>query len=443
MLKLMLKIERFLQPKFLLTAMILLQTLWLITGWALAYRYDYVPSLQNPYKMSFIIAFTLVVGLMIISLPTQVLSQIRQIKEHLLKNKMHLLLVLGAIVLIVAGIYINNLRWGSDEEAFFNAAMIMVEKVEFFEAYAQTWMARQHPPLPHIVTGFFMQIFGDDLFIMRFVVTLIGIATVLLIYFIGCELYDRQSGFFAALFLLSLPRFLQHSTVVAGNDIFLTFFFTLAVFLLIRLQSHPSYWLSIKTGVAIGMGLLSKYTMILIYPMLLSLLFFKRYQLKTLILHLGIISLISMSLLGIWLVIANDMGILSTQSQRMVFHAGLEQHEGVPSLFSWWRIQYRLKALFIEIPSALGVYNIPLLLLGGLSLVRRRSQSDWFILLWIAVVFVPIMLILPDNRYFMPAFPALAIAMAHGVRLIPSVIEQTVVLALLYSMSTLYLFVSL
>ncbi|EDN72288.1 membrane protein [Beggiatoa sp. SS] len=127
----------------------------------------------------------------------------------------------------------------------------------------------------------------------------------------------------------------------------------------------------------------------------------------------------------------------------MVFHAGLEQDDGVPGLFNWWRMQYRLKALFIEIPSALGVYNIPLLLLGGLTLVRKRSQSDLFILLWITLVFVPIMLILPDNRYFMPAFPALAIAMAHGVRLIPSVIEPAVVLALLYSMSTLYLFVSL
>lgn len=159
-------------------------------------------------------------------------------------------------------------------------------------------------------------------------------------------------------------------------------------------------------------------------------------------LHLGIITIISISLLGVWLIVANEIGILSTQSQRMVVHAGLKQHDGVLSLFSWWRVQYRLKALFIEIPSALGVYNIPLLLLGGLSLVRKRSQSDWFILLWITVVFVPIMLILPDNRYFMPAFPALAIAMARGVRLIPSVIEPTVVLALLYSISTIYLFVS-
>jgi len=103
----------------LLTAIILLQTLWLIMGWALAYRYDYVPSLQNPYKMSFLIVFTLVIGLMMIYLPTRVLSRMRQFKAHLLKNEMQLLLVLGAIVLIVAGIYINNLRWGSDEEGFF------------------------------------------------------------------------------------------------------------------------------------------------------------------------------------------------------------------------------------------------------------------------------------------------------------------------------------
>jgi hypothetical protein len=61
---------------------------------------------------------------------------------------------------------------------------------------------------------------------------------------------------------------------------------------------------------------------------------------------------------------------------------------------------------------------------------------------WIAVVFVTVSVTLPDARYFMPAFPALGIAMARaGVKRLYAAPGRVVLLALLYCGGALYLLV--
>jgi hypothetical protein len=103
----------------------------------------------------------------------------------------------------------------------------------------------------------------------------------------------------------------------------------------------------------------------------------------------------------------------------------------------WWL----LGSLLFRVPSGLGTYNLPLLLLGGWQLLRRRSPADRCVLLWITAVFLPLILTLPGPRYFLPAFPALTIAMACGLERISEAAERAVLLALLYGGGALYLFV--
>ncbi len=64
-----------------------------------------------------------------------------------------------------------------------------------------------------------------------------------------------------------------------------------------------------------------------------------------------------------------------------------------------------------------------------------------FVLLWIAAVFLPLMLTLPGPRYFLPAFPALTLAMVCGLEHAGEAAERIVMLALLYGGGALYLFV--
>jgi hypothetical protein len=94
-----------------------------------------------------------------------------------------------------------------------------------------------------------------------------------------------------------------------------------------------------------------------------------------------------------------------------------------------------------RLPSALGLYNIPLIMLGSLLLLWRHSRADVVVLLWLTAVWLPLLLTLPDHRYFMSSFPAIALLMAAGFVLVPKAVDRALLLALLYGASSLYLFV--
>ncbi|MBV7340111.1 hypothetical protein KFU94_70280 [Chloroflexi bacterium TSY] len=100
-----------------------------------------------------------------------------------------------------------------------------------------------------------------------------------------------------------------------------------------------------------------------------------------------------------------------------------------------------LETLLTRLPSALGVYSIPIMALGLVAFWKRRTWTEWFILAWIVLIWVPLLLTLPDHRYFMLSFPALALLAAHGLQATSDRMMQVLLLALLYCGGSLYLFV--
>ena len=129
-----------------------------------------------------------------------------------------------------------------------------------------------------------------------------------------------------------------------------------------------------------------------------------------------------------------ENGVVAVQQPRLVGYAGymLTSTRGLQRLF---------ESLVLRLPSGIGPSLLPILLLGGWQLWRRREQADRVILAWIALVFVPVILRLPGARYFFLAFPALAIVVACGVEPLVDQRARLVTLALLYSLGNLYLFV--
>jgi 4-amino-4-deoxy-L-arabinose transferase-like glycosyltransferase len=276
-----------------------------------------------------------------------------------------------------------------------------------------------------------MRAFGVDLMVIRLVSLGLTLATALLTYALGRDLYDRDTGFAAAWLLLTMPLFLRVGS--AGlTDMPVTFFFTLAMFAALRLLRTPAWHSAVTAGLAVGAGLLSKYTMVFVYPVLLSC-FAVSGKVRQRKGHLGLIALVSGGILALWLVFAYQRGILAAQSERLAFYAG------VVTTTSGGR-RWMLEAVLLRLPSALGTYNLPLLLLGEWQLIRDRSLPDRLVGLWVAMVATLLILTLPDPRYFLPIFPALAIAMARGLERIPQIAERAVILALLYCGGALYLF---
>jgi hypothetical protein len=101
-----------------------------------------------------------------------------------------------------------------------------------------------------------------------------------------------------------------------------------------------------------------------------------------------------------------------------------------------------LESLFTRIPSSLGVYHAPLILFGLVYLFKRRESVDVMLLLWIGGVSGALFLTLPDHRYFLPVFPAIAIVIAHLLLRFPHYAERAILLSLLLGWSNLILFAS-
>lgn len=420
--------KRLKQTRNLLVAMALLQMLWLVIIWLTGIA-------SNWKKLPFLVVYSVAVGVAIGCMPAGFVSRLRRLKERLSQKERAPILALCGVLLIAGIIYAHYQRRYIDEDYNFNASRIVAEEGvgQFFAKYANLpWLGEQHPPLVPLVYGLTMRILGVNLLIIRLVSLVLAITTVLLTYLLGSELYDRDTGLLAMFFLISFPLFLRMGT--AGlTDIPVTFFFSLALFLTLCLLRRPAYWLAGIAGLSIGAGLLSKYTMILIYPVLLCYVALNS-PFRRLKRHLGVMALVSLGILGIWLAYAYRNGILGAQQDTIVSYAG------IVTTTSGGR-RWMLEAVLIRLPSNLGTYSIPLMLVGGLQLLRRRSQADLFVLLWVVTVSLLLILTLPNPRYFMPAFPALAIGMAQGLKRIPEAIERAVLLALLNCGGALYLFV--
>jgi hypothetical protein len=111
-------------------------------------------------------------------------------------------------------------------------------------------------------------------------------------------------------------------------------------------------------------------------------------------------------------------------------------------LTSEWGRGFLLNSLTTRLPSGLGAYTLPLILLGLLLLIRQRTNSDLFVLMWIGVVTILLILTLPDHRYFMVIFPALAMASARWTESQPVMdVGRVTLLLLIYQIGSLYIFI--
>lgn len=435
--------ERFKRARNLLAAMLLFQALWLIAKWLSGNTSIWLlaRTTSSWQKSPFLLIFSTVLFLAIALMPSGLVSKIRQLREHIVRNERLLLLTLCLVVSIAGLIYARGQPVGIDEQLAFNASKVVAEEgvSSFFAEYLQSPVGRLHPPLVPLLYGLVMRVFGARLLVIRFVSLLFTVGTILTTYFLGKALYDRDTGFAAALFLLAFPYFFRTGTA-ARTDMPMLFFFALGILLALRLLQTPTYRLAIGAGLVVGLGLLSRYTMVLICPVLLgySLIHgsFRRCKI-----HLGIMALVMLTMLALWLVYAGGIGVLPAQLDTVVRHAGIARFTSDGStwmsrVLSKWKTRLLLTAW----PSALGAYNIPLLLLGGWHLTRRRNQSDWRILLWITVVSSLVILTTPVPRYALPIFPALAIVMAQALQSVPEGTERAGILALLYSAGAMYMY---
>ncbi len=131
-------------------------------------------------------------------------------------------------------------------------------------------------PMVAYVIAFFTALFGDTEFGVRAGAVFFSALTNILIFHLGRELFHSEKvGFYGALLSNITPIF-SAGAILMTTDAPFVFFWTASIYAFKKAvdTERPLWWY--LTGIAIGLGFLSKYTMVLIYPCLLLYLAFSR-----------------------------------------------------------------------------------------------------------------------------------------------------------------------
>ncbi|MCA9916338.1 MAG: glycosyltransferase family 39 protein [Anaerolineales bacterium] len=418
-----------LSTRNILIVMTLLELGWLVAIWLTG-------ASEAEHKLGPLLLMTLLASAVVLFLPERYVNWLKVDEPRLVRRRALILLLFSLFMAFVILVFAAQQRvWAFDEEGNLLAATAVAQEgvSAFFNNYElRPWLGTQHPPLVPIMYGLVMRLVGVSQLIGRLISGVFALATGLLTYLIGRRLFDRATAVIGAFLLFSFPLFLRLGSA-AMVEVPLTFFFSLTVLLTLRLAERPSIGRLILVGLAIGVGLLSKYTMVFVVPLAFGI-FAIHGSMKQALRYLGWLALIGISMLGIWLLLANQMDVLQKQFATIWEYARLV-------LTSEYGRQVLLETMTNRLPSGLGLYNLPLITLGVLFLLNRRRKVDAILLLWILSVWLPLAFTLPDHRYFLPSFPAIALTAALGLRQVPQATARGLLLSLLLAMSTLYLYV--
>jgi 4-amino-4-deoxy-L-arabinose transferase-like glycosyltransferase len=277
----------------------------------------------------------------------------------------------GVAVAVVGGAvlrlwHINALGLNSDEAVYAGqAASIANDHAlrNFFPIF------RAHPLLFQAILSVPYH-FGTSDFTGRFVTTLFGLATVVLVYLIGRNLYGRPAGVAAACVLAAMPYHVIVSRQIL-LDAPMTFFATLALYFVSGYAIHRRPTWLYAAGAAMGLTFLSKETGVLLLGSIYA--FFAltpgvRARLRDFAVALGVMALTILP----YPVSLAFAGKTATGEHYLVWQLFRRANHGL---------------LFYpeKIPSALGWLAIVAALAGFVLLRRRNSWRETLLVAWIVL----------------------------------------------------------
>ena len=150
----------------------------------------------------------------------------------------------------------------------YRAGVMASSGLNLYVDEAQYWYWAQHlawgyyskPPVIAAIIAATTAVCGDSEFCIRAGSLLLYPLSTLVLFALARRLFDARTAFWAGLLFLTLPA-VSLSSILISTDVALFFCWTLALYALVRaLESNAwRHWLLL--GLALGLGLLSKYTM--------------------------------------------------------------------------------------------------------------------------------------------------------------------------------------
>jgi len=283
-----------------------------------------------------------------------------------MRNEKRLLFSFIASIAIIRLIYINFVPLVPQEAYYWKYAKNLA--LSFFD----------HPPMTAYIIAFFTWIGGDSVFFIRLGSIVLSTGLMLLLYAITKRLFDNHKWAVLTVLTINCTVIFSIGATVITPDVPLLFSWAVMVYSLVRLQeSNQKRWWYLA-GAALGFGLLSKYTAVLIVPGIFVYLLFSTSQRKWLLTvhpYLGLLfAFIIFSPVIIWNYQHDWASFLFQSSNR----------------FSQM-IRFRPEYFFQLIGSQLGMltpYVFVLVILGWFQIGRlsfKEKNEKYSLLFWIAL----------------------------------------------------------
>ncbi len=301
-----------------------------------------------------------------------------------------------------------------------------------------------YPPMYDLVTMMFFGAAGISVFTGRIVSVAFSLFSIYAVFEFAYRMYGAKTALLASALMAVMPGYLWLSRM-AMIETMLVFFFTVStLFFFIWLREHQNKFL-ILSGVALGLGIITKYQAIIVGAiMLTSLLILGRGYLKQKFRRFPLLVLTVVAVVVPWIVVSYQLyasGMLNQwlyalstgNPEKSLYSTGINRfpawYNGLPS---WIQTP-----IFYLLEMTVPYYNpaqpagdvhpislilFPLSIAGLLLLAWRRKPEDKYLLIWFLVVYI-FFTAVPNRqwRYVLPLFPVLALS---GASLVISALEK-------------------
>ena len=258
------------------------------------------------------------------------------------------------------------------------------------------------PPFVAFLARLTTLLFGESILALRFVSGLAGATTVLLAAAMARRLGGGTfaSGFASAL-ILSAPGFLALSSFFSMNapDIMLS---TLLLYLFLTMRENPPAGRWIIVGLIGGIGLLNKYTFLVLgFSLVVSLVITARWSI----------------LKSPWLYVSGAVSLLMLLP-HLLWQAqhGWPTAEFMKNATEFKNLSLSPVEFFLQLAFLLNPLTVPFWAGGLLVLLRGEATTRNRYLGWTALIFLGVYLLQNSKTYYvLPVFPLLLSAGAVGV----------------------------
>ncbi len=305
--------------------------------------------------------------------------------------------------------------WAADEQTYSQWAFHMAKTGDYLTPWAfggsGIWIAK--PPLLMWLMALSYQVLGVSNFTARIWTPLFGALSLILVFYLGQKIYNRNIGFAAAIVLGTFVTFFKFTRAAMTDIPLVCFMLARIYFLLLSEKPQRSKLYTALGGVFFGLALMTKQVAALFIPAIIIIywvatkrsirfLFTKRFAL-----FVGIGFLI----FAPW-VFLMYVSFGSDFTQWFVMYTGvmrtvspLEGHTGSPLFYFNYLVTNENLLWVALLPVAIGlcIFNV----------VKKWSRTDGLILIWIFLVLgVFTVAQTKISWYILPAYPAFALSIA-------------------------------